>query len=176
MASHPLHWKGFDMDQQLQTPFRRRFFKFAAAGAAFAGLSGLAWKAAAHGGRRGGPIDPARLDEHLDRMLKHLYVEIDATEAQQQKLEPIIKQAARELLPLREKVREARRQGLALLSAPSIDRAAIERLRVEQIASADEASQRFVRALADVAEVLTPEQRRIAAQRMERRRHGRRWS
>ncbi|MGH8709044.1 MAG: Spy/CpxP family protein refolding chaperone, partial [Burkholderiales bacterium] len=154
------------MDPQTQTPLRRRFFRFAAAGAALAGLSGLAWKAAAHGNRGRGPIDPARLDEHLDRMLKHLYVEIDASETQQQKLEPIIKQAAKELVPLREKVREARRQGMALLTAPSIDRGAIERLRVEQIASADEASKRFVRALADVAEVLTPEQRKTVAERM----------
>lgn len=162
------------MDQQTQTPFRRRFFRFAAAGAALAGLSGLAWKAAAHG-NRGGPIDPARLDEHLDRMLKHLYVEIDATPEQQQKLEPIIKQAAKELMPLREKVREARRQGMELLTAPNIDRGAIERLRVGQIASAEDASKRFVRALADVADVLTPEQRKIAAARMQRRRHRHRW-
>ncbi|MEO8718829.1 MAG: Spy/CpxP family protein refolding chaperone [Burkholderiales bacterium] len=164
------------MDQQTQNPVRRRFFRFAAAGAALAGLSGLAWKAAAHGGRRGGPIDPARMEQHIDRMLKHLYVEIDATPAQQQKLEPIVKQASKELMPLREQVREARRQGMELLSAPSIDRAAIERLRVEQIGAADEASKRFVRALSDVAEVLTPEQRKIVAARMQRRRHGHRWS
>lgn len=163
------------MDQQTQTPLRRRFFRFAAAGAAVAGLSGLAWKAVAHGNRGGGPIDPARLDEHLDRMLKHLYVEIDATEAQRQKLEPIIKQAANELMPLREKVREARRQGMALLTAPSIDRGAIEHLRVEQIAAADDASKRFVRALADVADVLTPEQRKTVAARMEHRRRRHHW-
>jgi Spy/CpxP family protein refolding chaperone len=162
------------MDQQTQSPLRRRFFRFAAAGAALAGLSGLAWKATAHG-NRGGPIDPARLDEHLDRMLKHLYVEIDATEAQRQKLEPIIKQAAKELMPLRQKVREARRQGMALLTAPSIDRGAIERLRVEQIAAADDASKRFVRALADVADVLTPEQRKTVAARVEHRRGRHRW-
>jgi len=164
------------MDQQTQTPLRRRFFRFAAAGAALAGLSGLAWKVAAHGNRGGGPIDPARLDEHLDRMLKHLYVEIDATAAQQRQLEPIIKQAAKELMPLREKVRAARRQGMELLTAPSIDRGAIERLRAEQIAAADDASKRFVRALADVANVLTPEQRKTVAARMAHRRGRHRWS
>lgn len=153
---------------------RRRFFRMAGAGAALAGLSGLAWKAAAHGGRRGGPIDPAELDERLDHMLKHLYVEIDATDAQKAKLEPIVKQAAKDLLPLREKVREARREGMALFSAETIDRGAIEQLRAEQIASADAASKRFVRALTDVAEVLTPEQRKTVAERMRRRRH-RRW-
>lgn len=160
------------MEPQAQTPLRRRFFRLAAAGAALAGLSGLAW---AHG-RRGGPLDPAELDEHLGRMLRHLYVEIDATPAQQAQLEPIIKQAAKELMPLRDKVREARRQGMELLSAPQIDRGAIERLRSEQIAFADDASKRFVRALADVAEVLTPEQRKSVAARMQRRRHGHRWS
>ena len=153
---------------------RRRFFRFAAAGAALAGLSGLAWKAAAHG-RRGGPIDPAELEERLDYMLKHLYVEIDATDAQKAKLDPIVKQAAKELMPLRGKMRAARRQGMTLFSAETIDRGAIERLRAEQIAAADEASKRFVRALADVAEVLTPEQRKTVAERIERRRHRRHW-
>jgi protein CpxP len=159
--------------ESAKTPLRRRFFRFAGASAALFGLSGLAWKAAAHG-RRGGPIDPAELDERLDRMLKHLYVEIDATDAQKAKLEPIVKQAAKELLPLRGKMREARRQGIALLTAATIDRGALERLRVEQIAAADGASKRFVQALADVAEVLTPEQRNTAAERIRRRRH-RRW-
>jgi Spy/CpxP family protein refolding chaperone len=158
------------MDAQPQTPFRRRFFRFAAAGAALAGLSGFAWKAGAHG-RRGGPLDPAELDERLDHVLKHLYVEIDASAAQKAKLEPIIKQAAKDLLPLREKVREARREGIKLLTADTIDRDAVERLRAQQIASADAASKRFTQALTDVAEVLTPEQRKSVAERMQRRRH-----
>jgi Spy/CpxP family protein refolding chaperone len=159
---------------QEKTNLRRRFFRLAGAGAALAGLSGLAWKAAAHG-RRGGPIDPAELNERLDHMLKHLYVEIDATDAQKAKLEPIIKQAANELMPLRGKVRAARREGVKLLTADTIDRGAIERLRAEQIASADAASKRFTQALTDVAEVLTPAQRKTVAARLERRRHRRHW-
>jgi len=154
---------------QEKAPRRRRFFRFAGAGAALLGMSGLAWKASAHGWR-GGPIDPAELDERLDHMLKHLYVEIDATDAQKAKLEPIVKQAAKELLPLRQKMREARRQGMALFSAEAIDRGAIERLRAEQVAEAERASRRFVQALTDVAEVLTPEQRKTVAERVERRR------
>jgi Spy/CpxP family protein refolding chaperone len=47
-----------------------------------------------------------------------------------------------------------------LLTQPTIDRAAIEALRVEHLALAEAASKRFTQALADVAEVLTPEQRR----------------
>ena len=47
-----------------------------------------------------------------------------------------------------------------LLTQPSVDRAAIEAFRAEQIALADAASKRIAQALADAAEVLTPEQRR----------------
>lgn len=151
---------------------RRRFFKLAGVTTAAAGLGTLAFGALAHGRRGGrGPMDPAAMEERLDRMLQHAYVEIDATDAQKQKLEPIVKQAAKDLQPLRAKVREARREGMKLFSADAIDRGAIERLRAEQIASADAASKRFTQALADVAEVLTPEQRRTLAARFGR--HGR---
>ena len=47
-----------------------------------------------------------------------------------------------------------------LLTQPTVDRAAIETLRTEQLALADAASKRFAQALGDTAEVLTPEQRR----------------
>src|SRR2546430_1658110 len=85
---------------------RRRFFRRAAIATVVAGLaSGIGIKVFAQGGGHGGwyrggfmgaPLDPATLDEHLDRMLKHLYVEIDATDAQKQQLAPIVKGAARE--------------------------------------------------------------------------------
>jgi len=151
---------------------RRRFFRIAAVSTAFAGLAGLGASALAHGRRGGGgPIDPAKMEQNVERMLKHLYAEIDATPAQQQKLEPIVKQAANDLMPLRAKVQEARRRGVELLSADTIDRGAIERLRAEQIGAADAASKRLTQALGDVAEVLTPEQRKTVAARVGR--HGR---
>jgi periplasmic protein CpxP/Spy len=154
------------MKQDTQLAPRRRFFKLAAVSTAFAGLSGIGLGALARGRGEGrGPIDPARMEEHLDRMLKHMYVEIDATDAQKQKIDPIVKQAAKDLQPLRAQVREARREGMKLLSADTIDRGAIERLRVQQIAAADGASKRFTQALTDVAEVLTPEQRKTLAAR-----------
>lgn len=153
---------------------RRRFFKLAALSGAALGMGALGFGAFAHGRRHGGgPIDPAMMEERLDRMLKHMYVEIDATDAQKQKIDPIVKQAAKDMQPLRAKVREARLEGMKLFSADSIDRAAIERLRVEQIGAADAASKRFTQALADVAEVLTPEQRKTLAARVGRRGHGR---
>jgi periplasmic protein CpxP/Spy len=161
---------------------RRRFFKRAAIATLIAGVAAaIGFKAYGQEGGCGwhragfvaGPIDPAAVEEHLDRMLKHLYVEIDATEEQKQKLEPIVKQAAKDLLPLRDKARAARKRAVELLTADTIDRAAVEALRAEQLQLAEQASRRLTQALADVAEVLTPAQRKDLAARIER--HGRGW-
>ena len=111
-------------------------------------------------------------DARLERMLKHLYVEIDATDAQKEKLAPIVKQAATDLLPLRDKMRAARQQAIELLAQDSVDRGAIEQLRAEQLQLASDGSKRLVQALADAAEVLNPEQRKALAERMQ---HRRRW-
>src|SRR5213594_719936 len=160
---------------------RRRFFRRAAIATDVAGLaSGIGLKVFAQGGGHGGwyrggfmgaPLDPATLDEHLDRMLKHLYVEIDATDAQKQQLAPIVKGAAQDLLPLRARMHDARRQAVELLSQQNVDRAGLEALRAEQLKLAENASQRLTQALADVADVLTPEQRKQLAERISRR-HG----
>ena len=164
---------------------RRRFFKRAAIATAIAGVTaGLGINAFAHsggpwswrGGFMGADLDPAMLDERLDHVLKHLYVEIDATDAQKQQLAPIVKAAAADLLPLRTRMRDARRQAIALLSQEPVDRAALETLRAEQLQLADQASRRLTQALADVADVLTPDQRKQLAERVGRwhghQRHG----
>lgn len=136
--------------------------------------AGIGFKAFGYGRRHGyGPIDPADLERHVDRMLKHLYVEIDATDAQKQQLDPIVRQAAKDLAPMRENLHAARRQAIELLTQERIDPAALEALRSKQIQLADEASRRLTRALADAAEVLTPEQRKGLAAHFARR--GRRW-
>jgi len=114
-----------------------------------------------HGpGFMAGSFDPARVEDGADRAVRHLAIEIDATAEQTGKLRAIVKGAVKDLLPMREKALAARQHGRVLLTQPSIDRAAIETLRAEQLALADAASKRFAQALVDAAEVLTPEQRR----------------
>src|SRR5499426_1006008 len=176
-----------DMTQttQASTPAqgkpRRRFIRRVAIATAIAGLAaGIGIKALAHGyggwhrgGFMGATIDPAMMDEHLDRMLKHLYVEIDATEAQKQQLAPIVKAAAHDLLPMRTQFQDARRQAIDLLSGERVDRAALEALRADQVRLAEQASLRFTQALADMADALTPAQRKQLAERIGRW-HGRR--
>ena len=93
-------------------------------------------------------------------MIRHIAVEVDATAEQQEKLRGIVKNAVKDMLPMREKIFAARQQARDLLFGQSVDRAAIEKLRSEQIGTVDALSKRLTQALADAAEVLTPEQRR----------------
>jgi periplasmic protein CpxP/Spy len=123
------------------------------------------------GGVFGGPLSPAQIDDRIDRMTKHMAIEFDATTDQQVKIANIAKAAVADLRPLHEKAHATRAQAITLLTAPTIDRSAIERLRAEQIGLAETASKRIAQALADVAEVLSPEQRRKVADWMASRRH-----
>jgi periplasmic protein CpxP/Spy len=135
-----------------------------------------------HGGMRGhhmsfmsgGPIDPARMDDRIERGIKHFAVEADATPEQVQKLTAIAKAAARDLLPMREKMQGARKQAVDLMTGASIDRAQIEKMRTDKLADMDAMSKRVSQAMADAAEILTPEQRKKLAERIaERRSHWR---
>ena len=127
--------------------------------------AGIGFKALAHGRRYG--------EGSIDRMLQHFYIEIEATEEQRQRLDPIVKEAARDLLPLREKLHAARREAIELLSQERVDPSALEALRARQIGLADDGSRRLTRAIAEAADVLTPAQRKGLAEHFARRH--RRW-
>lgn len=106
-----------------------------------------------------GPMDPAHAQEHAERMVGHLAWAVDATPDQKQKLTAIAVQMVKDLGPTQQKMQAARARAVELLRQPKTDRAALESLRAEQIATADEVSKRLAQGLADAADVLTPEQR-----------------
>jgi len=146
--------------------FRRgAFFLLIALAAGFVG--GYAGRSFAHGpdGLMAETIDPAKMDEHVERMVKHLAVEVDATPEQREKLTTVAQSAARDLAPMVGKMKRARQQAIDLMGAEKMDRAAIESLRAAQIALMDSTSKRLTQALADAADVLTVEQRRKLAER-----------
>lgn len=107
-----------------------------------------------------GPMSDERIAERADRMVRHIAVEADATPEQVEKLRGVMRAAVKDILPVREKAQSVREQTRALLTQQTINRAELEKLRAEQVATADAVSKRLVQALADAAEVLTPEQRR----------------
>jgi periplasmic protein CpxP/Spy len=141
-------------------------------GGAAAAASFSAFGRRGHHGGHHGPVDPAQLEQRLDRMLKHLYVEIEATEEQKQRLDPIVKQAVKEVAPLRQSQHAARKEAIGLLAQERVDTAALEALRAKQMQLADQASRRVTKALVDAAEVLNPAQRKRLAAHFARRRGG----
>ena len=106
--------------------------------------------------------------EHIERHVKSVLSEVDATPEQEAQVTSILQGAARDVYALKEQHVSAHKQLHEILSAETIDRARLETVRADQIRLADEASQRFVSGLADAAEVLTPEQRAALVARMER--------
>jgi Spy/CpxP family protein refolding chaperone len=122
------------------------------------------------GGRMGRTFDPAQAEQRADRALRHLAIEIDASSEQQEKLRTIVRAAVRDLVPLHEKAHAARERARQLLTQPTVDRAAIEAFRAEQIAQVDAASKRLTQAVTEAAEVLTPQQRQQISDHLQQRR------
>ncbi|MEJ6003427.1 Spy/CpxP family protein refolding chaperone [Paucibacter soli] len=142
----------------------RRLFKgsviaaFVAGAALTAGVAALA-SGAPHMHWQHGASSPERAAKHADRMLARLYSELNVNAAQQTQIDPLVKQAVTELLPLHQQLREAHSQALQLLAQTPLDRNALEQSRQRHLQLADQASRRLVQLVADVGDQLTPAQR-----------------
>ncbi len=150
------------------TPPRRSIFSRMTlvafvAGAALAGsivaMAATAMGTSFHHGMMGGTHSAADVSAHVDHVLKHLYAEIDATDAQKAQITPLVKQAVDDLLPMHTQLQAAHEQAIQALTQNTVDRPALETARVAHLQLADQASKRFTQLLADVDEVLTPDQR-----------------
>ena len=138
------------------------------AGAALAGGASPRWRprpgcGGFHHGMMSGPHSAADVSAHVDHMLKHLYVEIDATDAQKAQITPLVQQAVSDLLPMHAQLQAAHTQAIEALTQNTVDRTALEAARVAHLQLADQASKRLTQLLADVDEVLTPAQRTALA-------------
>ncbi len=131
-------------------------------------FSGDRHKAHWGGHRKGRFFDMSQeeLEAKVTRMVKHVAIEIDATAEQQDKIIALVTSAAREIRPLREEMRSAGRRVHELLLADSLDRAALEALRAERLAETDRISKTLINTVADIAEVLTPQQRKLLDERI----------
>jgi periplasmic protein CpxP/Spy len=158
------------------TPPRRSIFSRMTlvafvAGAALAG--GIAAVAAngmggMHQGMMDGSHSAADVNAHIDHALKHLYVEIDATDAQKAQITPLVNQAVSDLMPMHAQLQAAHEQVVQALMQNTADRTALEAARVAHLQLADQASKRLTQLLADVDDVLTPAQRTALAAHLKR--------
>ena len=153
----------------LKNPSRR--WTLAGIGVALAGALTLSACGGGMHGHHGGmaQMTPEEAGKRIDKMVNWALDDVAATPDQKQKVAQIAKDAAHDLMPLRSQHHAARGRGVELLSQPTIDRAAIEQLRVEELQLGETASKRFAQAIADAAEVLTPEQRVKLAARWKKR-------
>ncbi len=114
-------------------------------------------------------FDAERVSERIDRRVERILSRVDGTPEQQQRIATIAKSALNDLVELGVTPRETRAKFIELLRADTVDAAALEALRAEQVAKIDAGSKRMVRAVTDVAAVLTPAQRRELTERMQER-------
>lgn len=112
--------------------------------------------------------DPADVVKRVEKAVKHFAVEVEASDAQETRLIAIAKDLVRDIRPMREQFRDARKQAVDLLAAGTVDRAAVEQLRKTQMQRVDAISARVATAATEAAEVLTPDQRKALAERIER--------
>ncbi len=99
---------------------------------------------------------------HLQRLLDDAKV----SDAQRLQIKQIVDKAQDELKTLHEEGRGLHEQGLKLWAAPKLDAAAAEKLRQQMAEQHDKVSKRMMRAMLDVGNVLTPEQRATVAKQM----------
>jgi Spy/CpxP family protein refolding chaperone len=148
-----------------KTGSARRFLKWGGAivlGAALVGGTAVAWAHSRWG-------DPSKIATHIEHRVRNTLEDVGATAAQQDQVAEIFKTAAQDLRALKDQHRSGHAELHEILAGPSLDRNRLEMLRVEHIALADEASKRITLALADAAEILTPEQRAAVADKMAKR-------
>lgn len=127
---------------------------FVAGGLTFSGASVAADQMAAMHGE-GHMQMHAMMAEHLDKAL----TAVSATPEQKARIHEIMRGAMATMGPLHQQLASTHADLHRILLAPVVDRAALEKLRAERIGEIDQASRTLVGALADAAEVLSPEQR-----------------
>ncbi|MEE9560141.1 MAG: periplasmic heavy metal sensor [Acidiferrobacterales bacterium] len=129
--------------------------------------SGSGWWARSGHGHHG-MRDPQAAIERMEFASDWMLSRVNASEAQRQQVKAIIESVINDLSLVREKHQASHQAFMDALEQPTIDRAALEQIRATELQRAETASSRVVQAIADAAEVLTPEQRieliRLAAQ------------
>ena len=132
---------------------------------AFRGLSslhgGFAHAGMGHGRGLGLQLlkDPQAAKEHAGMAVEWALRGVSGTDEQKQQARRITDALVDGLVPLAQEHHDHHKALMLELQKPQLDRAAIERLRQQELELADRASKLALGGIEDLAEVLTPEQR-----------------
>ena len=115
------------------------------------------------------------IEEKITRAVKHLAIEIDATQEQQDKIVALVTPAVINMKTVRTEMRGTGWELGSLLTADDVDPQAIEELRAEKLAEANEISKEWANVVTEVAMVLNADQRETLRDHMENFRSKRGW-
>jgi periplasmic protein CpxP/Spy len=124
--------------------------------ASVAGVMSSARAAGPAGDEAGGPGPMRRMHRILDR--------VGATQGQRDQIRAIWTGLRPQLRAARAEHQNLRQQMVGALTAPSINAADVERLRKQAMTNADKISSLMTQGIVASAQVLTPEQRKLAQQ------------
>ena len=111
----------------------------------------------------------AFMERRLDKMLGM----VSANDSQRTAVKSIAERMFSEMQPVQEQHKQLHDALVAAFTADTVDRAAVEKLRLQATALMDQGSQVFSKGMLDVAQVLTPAQRQTLAKFIQEH-HGRR--
>ena len=144
---------------------KRRWHLWLIASALVLIIAGAGWAVKDFRDRRwDGPGFERFVETRIDRMLERA----DATGSQRTRIRDIIDEVIVDMQAFRSLKLETRQALLDILKQETIDREALETLRRQRVETVDLMSRRMATALADAAEVFTPEQRNELIERIDR--------
>jgi Spy/CpxP family protein refolding chaperone len=104
--------------------------------------------------------------ERMGRRIEHVLDAVDASDTQRDKVDALVDAAVPKLFALVNEGRTVRAELRAALLADSIDEARIDQARVKLNSLMSQGSEVALHTLSDVAQVLTPAQRKQAADKL----------